>query len=121
MLILSRKLDETIMIGEQIEVKVVSIRGGVIRLGISAPESVKILRSEIIDRKASVTSDNQEPYDNRGSGDDLGVKEVSRAGISPSGNSRPALPTEKNPCSWMHRQQITIQGPATNSLLTIAS
>jgi|694.fasta_scaffold00176_33 carbon storage regulator len=52
MLVLSRKLDETIIIGDQIEIKVVSIRGGVVRLGISAPESVKILRSEILDRKA---------------------------------------------------------------------
>ncbi len=52
MLVLSRKLDDTIIIGDQIEVKVVSIRGGVVRLGISAPESVKILRSEIVDRKA---------------------------------------------------------------------
>jgi carbon storage regulator len=34
MLVLSRKLDETIIIGDQIEIKVVSIRGGVVRLGI---------------------------------------------------------------------------------------
>ncbi|HAC90047.1 MAG TPA: carbon storage regulator [Planctomycetaceae bacterium] len=52
MLVLSRKLDDTIIIGDQIEIKVVSIRGGVVRLGISAPESVKVMRSEILDRKA---------------------------------------------------------------------
>lgn len=47
MLVLSRKQDETIRIGNDIEVTVVSISGDTVRLGIKAPRSVTILRSEV--------------------------------------------------------------------------
>lgn len=47
MLVLARKLNEKIKIGEDIEITVVGISGDVIRLGIEAPRSVKILRSEV--------------------------------------------------------------------------
>jgi carbon storage regulator (csrA) len=47
MLILTRKLGESIRIGDQIEVKVVGIDGDQVKLGISAPRSVDIHRSEI--------------------------------------------------------------------------
>ncbi|WP_301193734.1 carbon storage regulator, partial [Helicobacter japonicus] len=43
MLILSRKQDDSIIIGDDIEVKVVSIDKGSVRLGFSAPESYVIL------------------------------------------------------------------------------
>lgn len=47
MLVLSRKFNETIMIGENIEITVVSISGDTVRLGIQAPREVKILRREV--------------------------------------------------------------------------
>jgi carbon storage regulator len=47
MLVLSRKSDEAIMIGENIEVKVLEIRGNRVRLGIKAPDSVSVHRLEI--------------------------------------------------------------------------
>ncbi len=47
MLVLSRKKGETIMIGDEIEVKVLSIDGDQVKLGIVAPKSVKVHRSEI--------------------------------------------------------------------------
>jgi carbon storage regulator CsrA len=47
MLVLSRKLDEKIVIGDNIVIKVVKIRGGVVRLGIEAPTQVTIMRSEL--------------------------------------------------------------------------
>lgn len=50
MLILSRKLNDAILIGEDIQIKVVKIRGNVISLGIEAPQGVKIMRSELIER-----------------------------------------------------------------------
>ena len=56
MLILSRKLDESILIGDNIEIKVVSIDKGVVKLGIEAPTSVRILRNELI---KEVTESNQ--------------------------------------------------------------
>ncbi|MEK4424131.1 carbon storage regulator CsrA [Solibacillus sp. FSL K6-1523] len=49
MLVLSRKKGETIMIGDEIEVKVLSIDGDQVKLGIVAPKSIKVHRSEIFD------------------------------------------------------------------------
>jgi len=48
MLILSRKLNESIVIDDNISVKIVSIEKGVVKLGIDAPNSVSILREELI-------------------------------------------------------------------------
>ncbi|MBN1835097.1 MAG: carbon storage regulator CsrA [Spirochaetales bacterium] len=47
MLILSRKLDERIMIGDQIEIAVVDIRGDQVKLGIAAPSHIKVYRKEV--------------------------------------------------------------------------
>lgn len=47
MLVLSRRLDERIRIGEDIEITVVAISGDQVRLGIEAPRDIKILRSEV--------------------------------------------------------------------------
>ena len=47
MLVLSRKLNESIKIGVDVVIKVVEIKGGVVRLGIEAPTSIRVLRSEI--------------------------------------------------------------------------
>ena len=51
MLVLSRKRDESIMIGDEIEVIVVDIRGDKVRLGITAPKSVAVDRKEIYEAK----------------------------------------------------------------------
>lgn len=48
MLVLSRKLGEKIRIGEDIEITVVDIDRGKIRLGIVAPRDVPILRTELL-------------------------------------------------------------------------
>ena len=50
MLVLTRKLNETIVINGNIRVKVVAIKGNQVRLGIDAPDSVAILREEVRDR-----------------------------------------------------------------------
>ena len=47
MLVLSRQRDETIMIGDDIELTVVDIRGDKVRIGIEAPDSVLVLRDEL--------------------------------------------------------------------------
>jgi carbon storage regulator len=47
MLVLSRQRDETIMIGDDIEITIVDIRGDKVRLGISAPASVPVHRKEV--------------------------------------------------------------------------
>ena len=53
MLVLSRKINERIIIGENIELEILGIRGGVVRLGIKAPREVSIVRSELREQFAS--------------------------------------------------------------------
>jgi carbon storage regulator len=49
MLVLSRKTDESLRIGENIEIVVQRIGGGRVRLGIKAPADVRIMRTEVDD------------------------------------------------------------------------
>ena len=53
MLILQRKAGEALMIGEDVTVRVVSVDGARVRLAISAPEDVPILRSELVTATAA--------------------------------------------------------------------
>jgi len=48
MLILTRKIGETIRIGDNITVKVLALRGGQISLGFTAPNDVRIFREEVL-------------------------------------------------------------------------
>lgn len=47
MLVLSRQRDETIVIGDEIEITVVDIRGDKVRLGITAPAHIPVHRKEV--------------------------------------------------------------------------
>lgn len=47
MLVLSRKKNQTVLIDGQIEVEVLKIKGNTVRLGITAPANVKVLRGEL--------------------------------------------------------------------------
>ena len=49
MLVLTRKHDEKIMLGDEIEITVVKIDGNVVRLGIKAPPELSIYRREVYD------------------------------------------------------------------------
>jgi carbon storage regulator len=48
MLILSRKVNEKIVIGSDISVSIIDIRGDQVRLGISAPRQVEVFREEVL-------------------------------------------------------------------------
>ncbi len=50
MLILSRKVDEIICIGDDILLKVIEVRGQQVRLGIAAPVTVGVHRQEVYER-----------------------------------------------------------------------
>lgn len=61
MLILSRKTNEKIMIGEDISISIIEIRGDQVRIGVDAPKSIKVFRQEVFDaikaeNKAAVES-----------------------------------------------------------------
>jgi carbon storage regulator len=47
MLILTRKLGEIIRVGDDVTIRVLEVRGGQVRLGIEAPENVRIYREEV--------------------------------------------------------------------------
>lgn len=47
MLVLTRRIDETILIDGQIEIQILKVKGNTVRLGIKAPRDVKVLRGEL--------------------------------------------------------------------------
>jgi carbon storage regulator len=49
MLILTRKLNEKLVIGDGIVVSVIEVRGDQVKLGIEAPKTVKVFRQEVYD------------------------------------------------------------------------
>ena len=53
MLELSRKAEESMYIGDNIKITVLDIRGGQVRIGITAPDDVKIHREEVYNRISS--------------------------------------------------------------------
>jgi len=54
MLVLTRAPDETILIGDKtVEVRILSVKGNRVRLGISAPRSIKVMRGELPDSGGS--------------------------------------------------------------------
>ncbi|MBW8015171.1 MAG: carbon storage regulator CsrA [Planctomycetes bacterium] len=47
MLVLSRTKDESIMVGDEVEITIVDVRGDKVRLGITAPRSIAVHRKEV--------------------------------------------------------------------------
>lgn len=50
MLILTRKTGETITVGDNIQIQVLSVKGGQVRIGIDAPREVLVNREEVFER-----------------------------------------------------------------------
>lgn len=55
MLVLTRKAGEAICIGDDIELRIVSVRGQKVRLAIEAPREVSVRRSELTDEAAHLS------------------------------------------------------------------
>ena len=82
MLVLSRLRDETIMIGEDVEITVVDIRGDKVRLGINAPTTIAVHRKEVYE---AIRIENQRASALAGNdlddlGDDLGHMRIEGRG-----------------------------------------
>lgn len=78
MLVLSRKINESIQIGTDIEVTVIDVRGDVVRLGINAPQKTQIWRKELWD---VIVEENK-----------AAARAARAAGKSPSAPPTPQLP-----------------------------
>jgi len=73
MLVLSRQRDESIMIGDDVEIIIVDVRGDKVRLGITAPKCIPVHRREIYDaiqrekteKKESEKQQGKEPQANK--------------------------------------------------------
>jgi len=69
MLVLSRQRDESIMIGDNVEIIIVDVRGDKVRLGITAPKDIPVHRREIYDalqREKNLNPENKEEKSDNG-------------------------------------------------------
>lgn len=57
MLVLNRKVNESLKIGDDIEVKVIAVEGDQVKIGIAAPKHIDIHRQEVYEK---ITEENQE-------------------------------------------------------------
>ena len=91
MLVLSRQRDETIMIGDDIEVTVVDIRGDKVRLGINAPKEISVHRKEVYDaiRRENRAAAQVKPEDLSGLG--------KIGGANGAGSNGPQGPKQQGP------------------------
>ncbi len=66
MLVLSRTRNESIMIGDDVEITIVDVRGDKVRLGITAPKSISVHRKEVYnaiqeEKKAAEKTKSEQP------------------------------------------------------------
>ena len=88
MLVLSRQRDETIMIGDDVEITVVDIRGDKVRLGITAPRHIQVHRKEVYDaiKRENLQAAKLKPQD---------VSEVTRKDAEQDGPGKKEKTTER--------------------------
>ena len=75
MLVLTRKTNQSIMIGDDIEISVLAVMGEKVRIGIEAPRSVPVFRKEVY-VEIQADSDNTEEQE----GNDLGLHRLRDTG-----------------------------------------
>jgi carbon storage regulator len=61
MLILTRRVGETVMIGNEVTVTVLGVKGNQVRIGVNAPRDVAVHREEIFERIKREEQDGQSP------------------------------------------------------------
>jgi carbon storage regulator len=86
MLVLSRHRDETIMIGDDIEITVVDIKGDKVRIGINAPRDIQVHRKEVYDAIKRENADASKVQLDDLSGADQNVRPIHRPRLSAGNN-----------------------------------
>ncbi len=71
MLILTRKKDESIIIDGNIEIQIIGIEEGKVKIGINAPKNIEVYRSEVVDK---IKANNKEALDTVDAFDKLSKK-----------------------------------------------
>lgn len=94
MLVLSRHRDETIMIGDDIEITVVEIKGDKVRIGINAPRDIQVHRKEVYDVIKRDNADASKVQLDDLSGADQNVRPLHRPrpNVGNNGSRKPANP-----------------------------
>ncbi len=93
MLILTRRVGQTVTIGDDVEITVIQISGDQVRLGINAPRQVKVYRKEVLDQialenaAAAASAADLEEVESALRGPEK-VEQTSQEGSSPSGGER---------------------------------
>ena len=91
MLVLTRKSNQSIMIGDEIEVSVLSVMGEKVRIGIQAPQKVPVFRKEIyleIHREAGASGTGRSPRDGHVAKVDESLRELGERLAATAGASR---------------------------------
>jgi carbon storage regulator CsrA len=92
MLVLTRKTQQQIQIGDQITITVMRIKGQSVRIGIDAPKEVRVMRSELPDARQPAES----PNDNGPTATGVAIKACLPI-ASPTAETSPAAKGESNP------------------------
>ena len=83
MLILTRRVGETVMIGNEVTVTVLGVKGNQVRIGINAPKNVAVHREEIFERIKREREDGGEGLAGPGADDDSAELDDSSHGPLP--------------------------------------